>query len=173
MKKAFTLFEIIIAIILISLLYYFAIDSFDKKQLLVQDKITLFNLKSTLLKYEFDNDIEVKCIDDRFDCFLFIDGAIQQKKLPSFFDKKPIIYKYQKDLEQIEYLTLELEALEKYDIIFDYKCIKSGKCTESIVETEEKVYIFNDLYNKPDIIDTISDINQYFTKKEEEVKDAF
>jgi len=172
-KKAFTLFEIMITMILISLLYYFAINSFTNKTVKKTDTITLTNLKEMLLKYTFNNKIEIKCIEDDYSCFVFIDNVLQNEKIAPLFKEKPIIYEYNQELTRIEYKDLELEQLDRYNVIFEYSCGVDKKCSNAIVETPEKVYIYDDLYAKPKIIEFISDIDDYFDNLKREVKDAF
>ena len=178
-KKTFTLFEIIISIILVSIIYSFAINSFSTKKKIKSDDVTIFNLKEKLLKYgkenEMGDNITIKCIRDDFSCYLFIDDdkiPLEDKIKPFFLDT-PTIYKYNKELEKIDFLDLELEQLERYEVIFKYSCKKNKKCSEFIVETENMIYIFNDIKKKPDTIKYISDIDDYFELKVEEVKDAF
>jgi hypothetical protein len=173
LKKAFTLFELIIAVILVSLLYYFAIDSFSQKNFKEKKNITLTNLKQTLLQYDFNDNITIQCIEDDFSCFVFIDDILQKEKINPLFKEVPTIYNYAKDLTRVDFNELELEQLDTYNIVFKYSCKKDKKCSEYIVELPNKVYIFNDIYTKPTTINYISDINDYFDNKIQEVKDAF
>ena len=174
-NKAFTLFEIIIVIILVSIIYTFAINSFSKNKPKHPDGITLSNLKEKLLEFEFDEDITIQCLADDFSCFVFLDDDLepQEEKIKDLFKNKPTIYSYSKELERLEFLDLELEQLQRYEIIFKYNCKKNKKCSELIVETDNLVYIFNDIKNKPKTIKYISDIDSFFDNKIQEVKDAF
>jgi hypothetical protein len=172
-KKAFTLFEIMIVIILISTIYIFAINSFTKNNDLQKDEVTLLNLKKTLLSQEFEEKITIKCIENDFSCFVFIDGTLQEDVLKPIFKEQPIVYDYTPELEKLEFIDLELEQLQRYSIVFEYSCKKDQRCSEMIVETETKTYIFNDMYKKPEVIEYINDIDEYFDAKIREVKDAF
>ena len=174
MKKAFTLFELLIAMILISLLYYFAINSFQNKSFKINDSISLKNLKINLLKnYDFEDNIKIQCIEDDLSCFIFLDGILQKEKLTTIFKNIPTIYKYSDKLETIEFQPLELEELESYNIIFKYSCKKNHQCDEYIVETNKAVFIFDDLYNSAKELNSTNEINEYFDKLKREVKDAF
>ena len=123
------------------------------------------------MKIDFDNNIEIKCTED-LECFVFIDGSIQDKKLTSLFKNIPTVYKYSTDLETIEFLPLELENMERYNIVFEYSCNSYGRCSEFIVEDGDDVYIFNDIKQKTIKYKYINDIDQYFNKRIKEVKDA-
>ena len=178
-KKSFTLFEIIISIILISIIYTIAINNFSSKEYKSIDKITLENLKEELLKYGKENSIEnsitIKCIADDLSCFIFLDNnkIPEKEKLEPFLKQQPEVYKYNKNQEKIEFMDLELEQLQRYEIIFQYSCKKNSKCDEFIVQTDELTYIFNTINKKPDTIKYLNDIDEYFDSRIEEVKDAF
>jgi prepilin-type N-terminal cleavage/methylation domain-containing protein len=173
LKKAFTLFEIMITIILISILYIFAINNFSKGLSFGQNNINFENLKTKLISYEFDDKITIKCIEDDFSCFVFVDDQIQDSKIKPFFKDIPTIYNYSKDLERIELLDLELEQLQNYNVVFEYSCTKEQRCDEMIVEMPNKIYIFNDIHKGPIVVQNLSDVDEYFESKIREVKDAF
>ncbi len=161
-----------IVIILIGIAYVFAINSFEKT-IKIKDKVTLLNLKQILLKQEYEDKITIKCIDDDYSCFVFIDGQPQEDKLNPLFEERPTVYEYSKDLERIEFIDLELEQLQRYNIVFEYSCKKNKRCSEMIVETNTQTYIFNDMNKNPEAIEYIKDIDEYFEAKIREVKDAF
>lgn len=171
-KKSFTLFEIIIVIILISVLYTFAIGSFTSKSKKNLHTITLMNLKTELLKFEYEKTIEIQCVEDDLSCFVFSDGVKQDDKISNLFHEQPIVYKYNQNQDKIEYTPLELEEMERYNIVFKYSCDNYGKCSEFIVEDGDDIYIFNDIKLKPIKYKYLGDIDDYFNKKIEEVKDA-
>ncbi|MEA3513313.1 MAG: prepilin-type N-terminal cleavage/methylation domain-containing protein [Campylobacterota bacterium] len=175
-QKAFTLFEIIITIILISIFYLFAINSFSNSSKIDGDVITLNNLKQELLKVDFEEEINIQCNNQDLSCLVFVDGVLdedEEGKIENLFLKEPIVYKYNKNLEDIEFQDLELEQLERQNIVFKYSCKKNRKCDEMIVQTEDKVYVFNDIHNKPITLNYIDEVSDFFDDKIGEIKDAF
>ena len=172
-SKGFTLLEIIISIILVSILYLFAINNFSVNTGKGKDSINLNTLKSELLSYNYEKSIAIKCIEKDYSCFLFIDNKLQDNKIKGLFKEEPIVYKYNSKLEEKTFNTLELEKLENYNIVFEYSCNKEKKCTEEIVFVNDRGFIFNDINIKPIIVDNISEIENYFQDKIQEVKDAF
>jgi len=163
-----------IVIIITIVLYSFGINSFKKKENILDDRITLLNLKERLLKYDFENIITVQCNNEDLSCMVFVDGILEEEsKITNLFDDIPTIYKYNKELEKIEYPDLNLEDMQTYQIVFKYSCKKDRKCDEFIVEDTNKVYIFNDINIRPITYNYISDVDEYFDSKIEEVKDAF
>ncbi len=173
MKKAFTLFELIIVVILISIIYYFTLQNFNLKQNKL-NSLTLTNLKELLSSFEFEKNIKIKCKDSKeVDCFVFIDEVLQEEKIEGLFQKCPIVYEYSKKQDLIEYSDLELENLESYPICFEFNLEKNGQSSQIIVDVEDNVFIFDNISLKPTKIRYINDIDIYFDNKINEVKDAF
>ncbi|MEA3383983.1 MAG: hypothetical protein U9Q20_04840 [Campylobacterota bacterium] len=176
-KRSFTLFEIIISIILISIIYLFAINSFTSKQKSLSKDINLDNIKSKLLNYQFENTITIKCIEDDYSCFVFIDDSKVplKERVEKLFSEIPNVYRYNKDLDKIDFLDLELEQLQRYEVIFEFSCNKNRKCSELVVENAEdnQLYVFNDIYRKPIKLEHLNDLVDLIEKNEQEVKDAF
>ena len=172
-RKGFTLFELIIVIILVSIIYYFTLSNFSIKQSKL-DSISLMNLKQVLSEFEFEEKISLHCIDDEnIDCFVLIDGQIQEEKISGLFEKCPDVYEYSKDQKRIEFSDLELEKLESYPICFEYELKSDGHSSQMIVDTTEDVFIYDNISKSPKKIKYINDIGLYFDEKNGEVKDAF
>jgi competence protein ComGC len=173
LKKTFTLFELIIVVILISIVYYISISNINIKQNSV-NAITLINLKQTLKNMDFKNKIEIKCIDSKdVECLIFKDDIIQEKKIYGLFKKCPTVYKYSIQQQTIDFEDVELDKLERYSICFEFILNKDGKSSQIIVDTQDNVYIFDNISQFPKTIKYINDIDLYFDKKVNEVKNAF
>ncbi|MEA3498913.1 MAG: type II secretion system protein [Campylobacterota bacterium] len=172
-KKAFTLFELIIVIGLVSIIYYMTLSNFSLKQQKL-DSVTLLNLKQNLLKFEFEDTISLKCVDDKdVECFVLIDNEIQDEKITNLFKTCPEVYEYSKEQKRIEFDDLELENLESYKICFEFKIDKYKNSSKFIVDTSDGVFIYDNISKQPKKIKYINDIDLYFDDKISEVKDAF
>ncbi len=172
-KKAFTLIELIIVIVLVSIIYYMTLSNFSMKQKNM-DATTLTNLKQTLLKLNFEDKVSLKCInDEKIDCLVFIDGKKQDEKITELFKSCPDVYKYSKQQEKIEFNDLELEQLERFEICFEFEVYKDGHSSQLIVDTHDGVFIYDNISKEPKKIKYINDIDLYFDEKIDEVKDAF
>ncbi len=172
-KKAFTLFELIIVITLVSIVYYLTLSNFDinKKQI---DTITLTNLKQTLLKIDFEDNISIKCVDDEnIDCLVIVDGEIQETKIKNLFTNCPDVYEYSKEQIKIEFDDLELEQLEYLNICFEFNINKNKASSQMIVDTNNEVFIYDNISNEPIKIKYLKEISLYFDKKNDEVKNVF
>lgn len=171
--NSFTLFEIVLSIIIISLLYAFALNSFEFGKSEPKKSFDMLNLKKELLNIEYEKTIHIVCTENDLGCFIFRDGELLEQKIQKFFTSIPEVYLYNEDFTLKEYPLLELENLESYNVVFEYSCNKQQKCSESIVFAENKWYILNDIYTKPQILNERSDVENYFQERREEVKNAF
>ena len=160
-----------IVMILISVVYYFTISTFKVNKNV--NNTTLFNIKEKLLKYNFQDEISLKCIEEGKECRIVIDGEVTKDTVSNLFLQKPTVYTYDKNLDVIEYIDLEIKQFETYEVCFEYTINKNQKSNDMIVEVGQKVYIFNSIHNKPTTIEYLSDIGIYFDDKLQEVKDAF
>ncbi|MCK5293960.1 MAG: prepilin-type N-terminal cleavage/methylation domain-containing protein [Arcobacteraceae bacterium] len=172
-KQAFTLIEIIIVVIIIGIVYYFSLSNLNVNSLVKRDNVVLINIKQKLLKYDFNDNVTLKCIKDGKLCYIFVDGVQEEKSIENLFKQKPTVYTYDKNLDLIEFEDLEFERLESYEVCFEYSINKYQKSKDMVVEVDDKVYIFNSIDKKPTIIEYLSDVSIYFEDKENEVKDAF
>lgn len=169
-KRSFTLFEILISITLVLIIYSIAINKFDLNAN-KNEQINLQNMKKTLLNYEYEQNIAFKCTQDD-GCFLFIDGVKQEQNFKSIFSQTPTVYTYEKDFKTIEFPRLELEDLESYDIVFDFTCYSDFECSEYILEVDSKGYIISNLQREIQVFAYFSDIKEYWQEMIDEVNDA-
>ena len=172
-NKAFTLFELIVVVILVSIVYYITFSNLDIKQKKL-NTITLTNIKQKLLEYDFNSNIAIKCLNnENIDCLLIVDNLIQQEKIENLFKSCPNVYEYSKDIIQIEYLDLELDQFKTADVCFEFEVSKNQNSSQIIVETSNDVYIYDNISLKPKKLKFINDVSFYFEEKENEVRDAF
>ncbi len=172
-KKAFTLLEILIVIILVSIIYSITLSNFNLKQKKL-DTVTLSNLKQLLSSFEYNEKINIKCINNKnIECLLFIDEKLQEEKITNLFKSCPDVYKYSKNQDRLEFDDFEFEDLSVVQVCFEFDLYKNGKSSQMIVDTGKNTYIFDNISQKPKKIKYINDIGFYFNKKDNEVKNAF
>lgn len=174
-KKSFTLIELIIVILIMSATYLlvFSTNSFNIKE--QNQKLELDNLKDFLLKkFSFKKDLSFLCIDEDFSCYVKVDGKLDKDfKIEKFFKIKPEVYEYDKNERKMEFKELRVDNFN-YDVIFELKINSDFKTNEFIVDTfENKVYVFNSIFTKPKIYNSLNESFETFNIQEIEVKDAF
>jgi hypothetical protein len=174
-KKSFTLIELLIVILIIGSTYFliFSNSSFSVKK---DEKIvTLFDLKDFLLtNFEFEKELSFICIDENFSCFIKVDDKVDKDfKIEKFFKIKPNIYEYNKDERKMEFEDLRIENFN-YRVIFELKINSDYKTNDFIADTlDGKVYVFNSIFTKPKVYNSLNESFELFTLNQIEVRDAF
>ncbi len=174
-KKSFTLIELIVVILLIFSLYFLLFSTSSFKTSEENQKITLLNLKEYLLKnYDFKENLKFFCIEEDFSCFIKVDDKLDEKfLLKNFFLQKPEVLKYSKEMEKIEYLDTTIQN-ETQKVIFELSFNSDYKSKDFILDTlDEKIYLFNSIYKKPLVFESIRALQDDIENKQIEVKDAF
>jgi competence protein ComGF len=174
-KKAFTLIELIVVIILIMSAYFliFSNSNFVVKK----DKVilSLENLRETMIKnFEFKDELSFICIEENFECFFKIDGKIQEDSImKNFFKEKPSVYEYNKEQKLIEFEKIEINNTNQ-NIIFELKINNDYKINEFILDTnEDKIYVFNSIFKEPKVYSSLNEVLDVLENNKSEVKDAF
>ena len=158
---------------IISLVYFFTLDNFKFSNNIKSSKVPLESLPLYLTKYndKFSNNLKLICIKDGEKCLLYLDNN-KEEEIKGLFNNKPIVYKYNKKLDEVYYEDIELKHLDRYEVCFKYEINKYRKSKDMIVEVNDKIYVFNSIYKKAIILEDTSEIYDYFDNLNNEVKDA-
>ncbi|MDD2699147.1 MAG: hypothetical protein PHF17_10130 [Arcobacteraceae bacterium] len=170
---SFTIIELLIIVVIILGVYGLFFANLSKSKEENSTDKNLINIRYILSKYPYDKSIEVHCTNDDYRCFVLVDGVLKEELKEKLFDSNPTVYSYDRYQTQIRFNDLELEQLERYPISFVYKINKYGKSQDMIVEVNNKVYLFNSLFDKPTVYENLSDVKDYFEKENSKVRDVF
>lgn len=174
-KKAFTLIELIIVILITSSVYLLM---FSNSNFLIKDKKSNFsfiNLKEYLIKnYEFQKEISFVCIENDLQCFIQIDGKIDSsQKIENIFKIIPEVYEYNRDQIKIDFSQVVIDNSD-FDVVFEFKIDKDFKSKDYILDTlEDRVYVFNSIFQEAQVYASLNEVSELFEKNILEVKDAF
>lgn len=174
-KQAFTLIELMIVIILISVSYYLVFSNSNFKISNDSKNISILNIKKYLLEnFEFEDELSFVCINEKLTCYVKIDGIIDEKlKIENLFENKPDIYKYQKEEQIIDYETIDINNISQ-DVIFELKINSDYKTNDLIVDTlNGKVYLFNSIFQDVKMYNSLQEVFETFNTNQLEVQDAF
>lgn len=153
MRRAFTLIELLIVIMIIGVVYTLAISSFQK----IGDeskKVNIENLKEYLQNFPHAKSSKILCLDDCSKCDILVDGEVE-KTLDNFLDKNVKVYRYnflQGMFEQKKEVYFNKEGIEK-DVCFSYEVDKKGVGGQVFVVLNQSVYDFS-TYFEPVVIKT-------------------
>lgn len=174
MKKSFTLIELIIVILLISIVYFLAFSSFNVKKE-KEYKVNLENIKEFMLnKFSYENTLSLVCIENEIkECYIFIDDNINKDiKIKNLFTQIPEVYNYNKDLNSYDFTKIRFDDIE-YEPFFELKINSDRKQEDIILDTlDEKVYLFSSILKNAKVFKNTNEIIDEFFINEIEVKDA-
>lgn len=165
MKKAFSLIELLIVIVIIGVVYSLSINKFNKLSEVDATKITLSNLKEYMQNIPHKNSVRFLCLDDCSACSIYVDDKIDKKlegSLNGFLDSSVNVFKYDFDngmQEKKEDAFFNKDNVEK-NVCFSYFIDKYGVGDQIYVEFKNKVYDFTNYFNKTTVYDSLEDATQ-------------
>ena len=148
----FTLFELIIVVLLIGILYGVFINKMQKSSGgNIPESVTLETLKSTLALFPAVRKREVVCTEPCKECTVFIDGNPVKETTFSLFDTAPTVWKKDRygQLKRVKFLPLYDPDSERKDVCFRYRLFRNGSGSSFIVQTDEKHYYVFKPYMQP------------------------
>ena len=170
MHKGFSLIELLIVIIIISLVYFLGFSSIDNATTKPK-ALTPLNLKSSILKSElFQGEATLLCINQCRSCYM-------RKGINSPFEA----YEHGIDLKNIEAYTLDaqdsLQRIE-YGRYQDKKiCLMlnfypNGSSTQVILENKEAVYFLPAFFDEPQKLDSLNEAKEFWLKNSQLVSNS-
>lgn len=172
-KKAFTLIELIIVVIIMGVVYKLAIANFNKVDKR-SEKLTLLNLKEYLAKLPHEESSELVCLDDCSVCKVIVDRNVT-KEIKDFLDESVKIYRYDRAYGAVkkEMRTYFNGEDVEQNVCFDYKVFANGVGDQIFVEYKNRFYDFTNYFERPSVYDSIEALVDAKEAKVQEVKDDF
>lgn len=175
-KKAFTLVELVLVVILLfTTMYFFVFSSSTFKVKNQENKFSLINLKENLKKLDFKNRVSFVCVENNFDCFLKVDDeVIEKSKIEQVFNTKPEVYEYNSDQIIVDFQPIRINDID-YDVVFELELNSDFKFVDEFVldTLEDRVYVYNSIYETAKVYDSLGEAFDVFEKNKLEVRDAF
>jgi len=157
MKKAFSLFELLLVVILISLVYSLVLDKMNGKKKV--NTTSLMNLKSSML--EKNQNLLIiydKCSKSNLDIDLNLFKDIKVYSLKG------------EVLEKKEFAPIKIKD-KIYNVCFKYEIFPNKSSSSFIAKKDEKYFVFHPYFQKIKKFDNENDAINDFINKEE--KDEF
>lgn len=170
-KRAFTLFELILVIFIIGILYTIVGISFDR--FFAKDKEFKFeNLKELMDEYKSDKVLKLVCYRDCSRCVIFEDEKLIKEDVKLKLDDKLKVYAVDEfgELVQVEfserYIHKDVEFPELEKVCFEYKLFPNGSNSSYVVYNFGKYYIFDALFRDVNMTDEEYLAKEYFLKRD-------
>ncbi len=171
MKKSFTLFELMIVIIIIGIIYSmvaFNFKNISKKE----EKLSLQTLKTHLLRYFSNEHLTFICEDDCKKCILYKDYKLIKKDLnPPFQDRDSLkFYKISLDgtLKKADFIHIDANR-SNHSVCFRYDIYPNSSSSELVIETSKEVVYMMPYFNKIKKFDNINEFRDYLDSLKREV----
>ena len=163
-KKAFTLIELLIVILIIGIIYTLAITNFQNITNPTK-KLTIENLGHYLNSFQHKKDVKFLCLDDCSSCNIFVDGEIVKElkgSFDNFIDDSIRVYKY----SYLDgYIKKEFtpyfnhEGIEE-DVCFSFSIDKNGISDQILLEYNNKFYDFSSNLSTKKIYNSIEEATE-------------
>jgi len=170
MHKGFSLIELLIVIIIISLVYFLGFSGIEKSSSKAK-ALTPLNLKSSIMKSElFQGEGTLVCIDECRSCYF-------RKDVNTPFEA----YENSIDLHKTEAYTLNAQdALLKMDygryqdekICLVLHFYPNGSSTQIILKQQDDVYFLPAFFGEPQKVDTVEEAKELWLKNNRLVKNS-
>ena len=163
--RGFTLFELLIVIALIAIMYGIFVQKISPKQALKEERFSLKTLKRMLLKNDFNQKIEFVCYEPCDKCQIFIDGKAATKDEIALFESPVRVYKPDKygQLISVEYLPRMQKKDEKLrNVCFEYAIYNNRAGSNIGVAYAGKFYGLSAYMDDVKEFDSLSDLGKFF-----------
>ncbi|MEA1891988.1 MAG: prepilin-type N-terminal cleavage/methylation domain-containing protein [Campylobacterota bacterium] len=161
MKKAFSLIELLIVILIIGIVYTLSVGNF-KKMTDESKALSLGNIKEYLQTLAYEKNAELLCLDDCSICDIMVDGErINENHIEDFLDNSIRVYRYDfynGITEQSKKVYFNSEEVEER-VCFSYSVDKKGVGDQVIVEFKDKVYDFSTYLSTTPIYGSLQELS--------------
>jgi len=161
--KAFSLTEILIVLLIISVTFIVI----PHIKLNKSRSSSLLNLNERINSYQFDDSLSIKCIDNCEKCLIYADN----KKIDEIKLFNGDVKVYDVNLEKKEFEDIEI-GFENKRVCFELDLDKLKRFERFIIEYRDKFYLFDPI-NETKVFDSFSEIEDYHTSLQNEIKDSF
>lgn len=172
MRRAFSLIELMIVIMIIGVVYTLVIS---KLKSVNEEKITpsFLHLKEYLLREAKDaKSVTIRCFDDCKECAIYSDDT-KIKEIESWFATPPSIYRYdalQGAVAAQEQVFFNSEGVEE-SLCFSFSVARDGISEQVIILDKERAYDYRDPFSmQARVYEQLSDFIDENEKLIQEVK---
>ncbi|MGM0519362.1 MAG: type II secretion system protein [Campylobacterota bacterium] len=168
-KRAFTLTELILVIVLVSVIYMLAFSNLSLFN--SSSKIKLSNLKSYLKKQSFENSLKLICLENKEECVIYLDNK-PTKKIQNPFGKILSVYKNDENRKRVYFDDIKLDKFYER-VSLNLYLDKKGLHNNYIVQNEDNYIVLDSLKSSFFAYENLNDYLQQKEKNIAEVKNAF
>lgn len=163
-KRAFTLFELLLVVVLISIIYGVFVHKLTKKSTASDLKFSLSTIKQDLQTIPFKKKLEFICIEPCEECYIYVDKHLIKQDPIKLFKESPKVYRPDSfgQIQNIEFLPIEIKENELSNVCFRYELFGNGSSSHYAVEYGSKYYLFDPYMYDVKEAESLSDVSIFF-----------
>ncbi len=171
-KKAFTLFELLIVILIIGLVYALMIQnfSFSSKS---KDGLSLANLPEKMKKdfAKTSQKVTLRCFDECSKCKFYLGKKTKETK--ALFEKHSSLDLYTLVDESLKRLELgEFYENEQFkELCFEYSLYPNKSSDKLVLEYKDKFYLYDNLFEKTMVFSSLSEAREAWLEQKRKARD--
>ena len=149
-KSSFTLFELLVVILIISILYAIFVERLSSKESTLPSEGEVESIAKLLKRYDFNESAELVCTEKCKQCFIFVDQK-KTESIDSPFEEEVNVYDYDIHgiLSKIHFQPIFDENDNPTEVCFRYAVYPNGSSSSYILEYQKKFYIFYPYFHTP------------------------
>ena len=170
-KKAFTLIELLLVVVIIGIIYGLVINSMQR----INDKEANLDFKTLptfLESFYQQNSVAFTCIDNCKKCALYVDGEKLKDIEPFMKEERQLRFWFfdaNVGTQEFRFTPIFDEDDREFDVCFNYEIFKDGSHTEMIVETEKWSYDYRGPFHK---VDSFSSLQELEESRQDELQEV-
>lgn len=173
MRKGFTLFELLIVVTIMGVIYAIVLQNFSFNQ--ADEKIEELKLENipAFLKGAFagsKDKVTFTCYDSCSKCGFFVNNE-ELNSTENLFEKhsSPLVYTLEDErLEEVEFEDIFVNEVSK-TVCFKYSLYPNQSTDRMVLEYKDKVYFYDNLQDEVKEFDSKEDAEEYWTDQREKV----
>ena len=167
-RKAFTLFELMIVVILVGTVYALVLTNFNTKKKVRIAKIE--NIKRSLFPFwSKGKQVDLYLFDNCKKSALFINDTYQEEfsldiKKKEFENIEVYKTDYRGESKKVEYPPIMIEK-KLHKVCFKYTIFNNGSSSSYIIKKDKRYYIYYPYFQDVNISDNLSEAMDLYTHK--------
>lgn len=159
-KRAFSLIELLIVIVIMGVVYTLAINNFSRLSD-QSNNLSLANLKEYLSSLDFENEAKLVCLDDCSVCDIYLDGN-KSKSIEGLLDSSVKSYRYESSygfVEQDPEVFFNKDGVEE-SVCFTFSVDNEGVADQVLVGYKENYYDMSTYLTPTQVYRTMGDAQE-------------
>ncbi len=170
--KAFTLFEILIVTIIISLVYAMFVINFKTSE---KENIKIKTLKEYISKQKYNKYLKLICLQDEKHCRIYLDDSKKYDSLFLFKNNEEIIVydiDLESELQEVEFAEFAIDEYESKKVSLSMDFFSPNNHKPYLIDSGEKV-IFFPTFKNIIIFKDIGNAREFFLKNKNDFLDIY